>query len=142
MIRKLKITMLLGLVIAFSSFSSTKGGIDDIDLKIIKITYGPHMTMKEDVPSADDRTFYELKVKLTNAGNTDCYIDFKKSYITDKDNNYWSLDRIGAFKTYQRIKPAKTEKFSLYYEFPQDDVPKYLILGNKVFEAKINKNSS
>lgn len=140
--KKVMILFLLSPTVLLMGFSATAIGIDDIVLKITKITYGPHALtygqsiLVQGATSSDEMTFERIDVELTNTGTADFTINFKNSFLTDNADNMYSLsDMMG--QTNRTIKPGKTKKFTLYYEFPEAETPKFLIIQNKVFEAKV-----
>ena len=130
---KIKLLQLFFFVV-LTSFVCQQDDIDKLDVKINNISYTPQLFGQ--VYAEKGKIFERFKLTLTNTGATDSSVNFKESFISDKDDNRYYF-YYGKNKC--TIKPNESVKCVVYYKFLEDATPKYIILGGKVFVAEVNQ---
>ena len=80
-----KIKLLLFFFVLLTGFVCQQDDIDKLDVKINKISYTPQIFGQ--VYAKKGEIFERFKLTLTNTGTTDSSVNFKESFISDKDDN-------------------------------------------------------
>jgi hypothetical protein len=76
--------------------------------------------------------FVLIKLKIENTSNENIYLDFDKFYIVDDIGDGYPFSSFYGFaSTKKKLKPGKSIKRILYFDFPLDVEPKILLIHDR-----------
>lgn len=92
---------------------------------------------KNPLTSSEGMTFCKFQFSLLNESDDICNIDLNEAYLVDTKQNIYHLSHLGLkTKNQPKFKAFEEQIFITYFEFPENGIPKKLILHKKSFLLK------
>ena len=119
----------------FSLFNtySQQQGLDNLNIEIIKVSDVLNLQKSGGFTTYPYYgIFVMIKLNIENTDDENINLDFGKFYVVDEIGDKYSFTSFYGFASIKKkLKPGKSIKRILYFDFPSDAIPKLLLINDK-----------